>query len=66
MKRMLKRGLVWGFLGLVGLGATMPSLAWDKGNLADYHGRRAQLVRETRDGVVSQRSSSARTKCFIT
>ena len=52
MKRMLKRGLVWGFLGLVGLGATMPSLAWDKGNLADYHGRRAQLVRETRDGVV--------------
>ncbi len=52
MKRMLERGLVWGFLGLVGLGGSIPSLAWDKGNLADYHSRRAQLVRETGDGVV--------------
>jgi Xaa-Pro aminopeptidase len=52
MERMLKCGLVWAFLGLAGLGMARPSLAWDRGNLADYHDRRAQLVRQTGDGVV--------------
>ncbi|HET7840498.1 MAG TPA: Xaa-Pro peptidase family protein [Terriglobia bacterium] len=32
--------------------AELPIAAWDKGNLSDYHNRRAQVVRETGDGLV--------------
>jgi Xaa-Pro aminopeptidase len=32
--------------------AVMPAAAWDKGNLSDYHDRRARLVRETGDGLI--------------
>src|ERR1051326_735267 len=35
---------------LIALGS--PAAAWDRGNLADYHERRARLVSETPDGVV--------------
>jgi Xaa-Pro aminopeptidase len=37
---------------LIVLSARAPARAWDKGNLADYHDRRARLIRETGDGVV--------------
>ncbi len=38
---------------LAGLTAAPPALqAWDRGNLADYHERRAQLVSHTGDGVL--------------
>jgi Xaa-Pro aminopeptidase len=32
--------------------ASLPAAGWDKGNLSDYHDRRAKLVRETGDGLV--------------
>lgn len=32
--------------------AATPALAWDKGQLSDYHDRRARLVQQTGDGVV--------------
>jgi Xaa-Pro aminopeptidase len=32
--------------------AALPGAAWDKGNLGDYHDRRARLVQETGDGLV--------------
>ncbi len=38
------------FLGALLL--SMPARAWDKGNLPDFHERRARLMRETGDGVV--------------
>jgi len=45
------------FLGKCGvivavLIAAIPASAWDKGQLSDYHDRRARLVRETGDGVI--------------
>ena len=36
----------------VALFAAMPAAAWDKGNLGDYHDRRARLVREMGDGLL--------------
>jgi Xaa-Pro aminopeptidase len=32
--------------------AAAPALAWDKGQLSDYHDRRARLVQQTGDGVI--------------
>lgn len=32
--------------------AALPAAAWDKGNIGDYHDRRARLVRETGDGLI--------------
>jgi len=37
---------------LMALSSWAPARAWDKGNLADYHDRRARLMRGTGDGVV--------------
>ncbi len=39
--------------GLAGLAAlALQAAAWDRGNLSDYHERRARLVRDTGDGVI--------------
>ncbi len=32
--------------------AALPVAAWDKGNIGDYHDRRARVVRETGDGLI--------------
>ncbi len=38
---------------IVLLGAAVPAVAWDRGSLADYHERRARLIRETSgNGVI--------------
>ena len=37
---------------VVALFAAIPAVAWDKGNVGDYHDRRARLVRETGDGLL--------------
>ncbi len=54
MRRRAGRWVGWGMIfGIAAaLLATLPASAWDRGNLADYHARRARLVRQTGDGVV--------------
>ena len=54
MMRFTKRGLRITFAVLAaGLWvAALSAAAWDKGNLGDYHDRRARLVQETGDGLV--------------
>ena len=38
--------------GVAIFAVALPSLAWDRGQLSDYHDRRARLVSETGDGVI--------------
>jgi Xaa-Pro aminopeptidase len=55
MKRHLRRGCFLFSAGLVLaslLLSTLPAAAWDRGQLSDYHDRRARLVQETGDGIV--------------
>jgi Xaa-Pro aminopeptidase len=50
MRRMLQRigQVIWTSMALATLMlAGLPAAAWDRGNLADYHERRARLVRDT-------------------
>jgi Xaa-Pro aminopeptidase len=54
MLNLLRRN-VCACLGLIvaALGLAAPrAAAWDKGNMGDYHDRRARLVRETGDGLI--------------
>jgi Xaa-Pro aminopeptidase len=51
--RSVNRGLVRASLrAFLVLALALPAGAWDRGNLADYHERRAKLVSLTGDGVV--------------
>ncbi len=51
----LLRKRSWARLILVNsvlMSALLPAAAWDKGNINDYHDRRARIVRETGDGLI--------------
>src|SRR5437762_11270403 len=50
MRRLLSNS--WLALLAIAALAAGPAVAWDRGNLTDYHERRARLVSETSDGVV--------------
>lgn len=52
MNRVIKNGLRAGILIAACFAMAVPTLAWDKGNLADYHQRRERIVHSTGDGVV--------------
>src|SRR5437763_17218173 len=52
MNRIVRLSLVLACLAAVCLGAAPNAAAWDKGNPADYHERRAKLMRSAGDGVV--------------